>query len=182
MKRTTIIILAFPLALLASACDADEPEETERTASFEASDAKGSERAHGLIAKFDVDGDGAISREEAEGHFLAKKFDKLDTDGDGLLTTDELASMKKHGKHGKRGKHFKHGKRDKDPNAHAEHMLTKLDTDGDGVLSPAEVEGSRMAEKFAVIDTDADGKITVEELAAYKRAKYEQRERALRAG
>jgi Ca2+-binding EF-hand superfamily protein len=186
MKRTTII-LALPFTLLAGACDADEPEpELERSAVVDDSvDARPDGRAHGLLAKLDADGDGAISRAEAEGHFLAKKFDRLDTDGDGTLSADELAAMKKHGRkgmwkgeHGKRGKHGKHGKHGKDPQVFAERMLSKLDADGDGVLSRAEVESSRLAEKFASIDTDGDGKITLEELVAHKRAKHEaKRER-----
>ena len=44
------------------------------------------------FAKADVDGDGALSRPEAEKGMprLAKKFDRIDTDHDGRITRDEL--------------------------------------------------------------------------------------------
>jgi Ca2+-binding EF-hand superfamily protein len=141
-------------------------------------------RAESIMAKLDVDGDGTISRDEAEGHWIAQKFDKLDVDGNGSIGLDELASMK-HGKRGKRGKHGKHGKH-KDPEAHAERKMAKLDADGDGFISLAEAKGTRLEEKFAKIDADGDGKISREELTEHKRAKHERREQPegsdLRAG
>jgi Ca2+-binding EF-hand superfamily protein len=160
MKRPPLAILALPLALLVG-CDTDEPE-TEQAAALEATDDAHSGRAHGFIAKLDVDGDGAISREEAEGHFLAKKFDKLDANGDGLLTADELAAMKKRGGKGK----WKH--RDKDPQARAERIMAKLDADSSGSISRDEAEGHFLAKKFDALDADGDGLLTLDELAAMK--------------
>lgn len=44
--------------------------------------------------------------------------------------------------------------------------MQKLDADGSGTLSADEVEGTRLAEHFAEIDTDGDGELTKEELKA----------------
>lgn len=49
-------------------------------------------KAAGRFRHADTDGDGAISRAEAEQHVprLATKFDRIDSDRDGKLTQDEL--------------------------------------------------------------------------------------------
>jgi len=49
-----------------------------------------------LFRHVDTDGDGAISRAEAEKHAprLAKKFDRIDTDSDGKLTQEELRAYR----------------------------------------------------------------------------------------
>ena len=49
--------------------------------------------------RLDTDGDGRISRQEAQANAprLAERFDQLDTNGDGFLTPDELrAAHKRH--------------------------------------------------------------------------------------
>jgi Ca2+-binding EF-hand superfamily protein len=45
-----------------------------------------------LFRRADADGDGALSRAEAQASFprLARKFGRLDADGDGRLTLDEV--------------------------------------------------------------------------------------------
>lgn len=43
----------------------------------------------GKLRKFDTDGDGRVSRDEAQGR-IRKNFDRLDTNGDGFLERDEL--------------------------------------------------------------------------------------------
>ena len=49
--------------------------------------------------RLDTDGDGRISRQEAQANAprLAERFDKLDTNGDGFLTPDELRAA--HNRH-----------------------------------------------------------------------------------
>ena len=46
--------------------------------------------------------------------------------------------------------------------------LKKLDTDGDGMISLAEARDSRIADKFAELDLDRDGKLSKDELRAMK--------------
>lgn len=154
----THITKAFlSLTLLFVACDKEETEEPseQELAAVEAGH-KG-----GWMAKFDADGDGVISREEAKGHKLEAKFADLDRDGDGKLTREELKAMKGH-----RGKH---GGWHKDPEARAAKLLAKFDADGDGSISREEVgEHPRLADRFADADSDKDGKLSREELKALK--------------
>ena len=63
-------------------------------------------RAEEWFKKVDADGDGTISRAEAEAHAprLAKHFDEVDTDHDGTITPAELKAARKamrerHGQH-----------------------------------------------------------------------------------
>jgi len=46
--------------------------------------------------------------------------------------------------------------------------LKKLDIDGDGMISQAEAKDSRLADKFAELDADKDGKLSKDELHAMK--------------
>jgi Ca2+-binding EF-hand superfamily protein len=59
--------------------------------------AKMKERAEQWFKKVDADGDGTISRQEAEANAprLAKHFDEIDTDHDGTLTREELRAARK---------------------------------------------------------------------------------------
>lgn len=52
---------------------------------------------------------------------------------------------------------------------HGRGGLRKLDTDKDGMISLAEASGHRIADKFAEIDADKDGKLSREELHAMKK-------------
>jgi Ca2+-binding EF-hand superfamily protein len=128
------------------------------------------ERAAHFMAKFDADKDGALSQAELVGHpKLAERFAELDADKDGKLVAAELAAMK--GRGGHHGKDGFHGK--KDPAERAAHMLEKFDADKDGALSAAELaEHPKFAGKFAEVDSDRNGKLSREELTAYKAAHH----------
>ncbi|HEY0134226.1 MAG TPA: EF-hand domain-containing protein [Nannocystis sp.] len=56
--------------------------------------------------------------------------------------------------------------------------LKKLDTDGDGMISQAEARDSRLADKFAELDADKDGKLSKDELHAMKGKGHDPAERA----
>ena len=166
---TRITKAAFlSLSLLFVACD---KEETEEPAEQELAQVEGGHHKGGFMAKFDADGDGAISREEAKGHRFEAKFAELDADGDGKLTREELKAMKGH-----RGKHGG----PKDPEARATKLLARFDADSDGALSRDEVTEGPLAEKFAEADTDSDGKLTREELVAFKQAHHGEKHRGPR--
>jgi Ca2+-binding EF-hand superfamily protein len=126
-------------------------------------------RADHLLAKLDADRDGSISQAEAADSKFAGKFADADADKDGKLTRAELVAMKlEHGGwHGK-GPGDRHHK---DPAEKAAFMIDKFDADKDGSISQAEVEGSRFADKFADADANKDGKVTRDELVAYKTAR-----------
>ncbi len=114
------------------------------------------QKADAWWKKVDTDGDGTISKAEAEANAprLARDFDKVDASHDGKITREELQAAGKQARHA-RGKEW----------------WEKVDTDGDGAVSRAEAEANapRLAKKFDKIDSNSDGKITPEELKAARK-------------
>ena len=103
---------------------------------------------HNPLKRLDTDGDGKISRAEAQAApRLAQNFDAIDTNHDGFLTKEEL-----------------HAYAQQQRQAH----WSRIDTDGDGKISRAEAQANapRLFEHFDQIDTNGDGYITPEELHA----------------
>jgi Ca2+-binding EF-hand superfamily protein len=105
--------------------------------------------------QFDTDHDGRISRQEAAASpTLSASFDQIDTNRDGYLSKQELSAWKK-----------------------AQHAMRKgnmkaLDKDGDGKISREEAAANpKLAKRFDMIDTNHDGFLSAEELAAYKASK-----------
>lgn len=172
MIRINTLLVSF--ALLLGACDAPDADEI-AAANIEANDEAVAQapaangKRGGKLAKLDADKDGAISRTEAKGTRLADKFNTLDRDADGKLTRDELGAMR----HGKRGESHGAGEHRevKDPAARAAKLLEKRDADNNGALSPAELQGSRIADKFVAIDADKNGAVSRDELVAFKTAR-----------
>jgi len=105
----------------------------------------------GFMKHLDKDGDGRVSRDEAQGApRLAQNFDQLDANHDGFLTKDELRAAHK---------------------AQREAHFAKIDTDGDGRISLAEAQANapRLAANFDAVDANHDGFVTKDELrAAFK--------------
>ena len=103
----------------------------------------------------DTNGDGKISREEANASLphLAKMFDAIDANKDGFITTDELRKF--HEKSGRAHKMHDH--------------LKAADKDGDGKISREEANAlPRLAKHFDEIDANKDGFITKEEMRAFR--------------
>lgn len=152
-KRSLIAALILVPAI---ACAADNPA------------AAKSPRATGHFSKADTNADGKLSRAEFDKAMprLAGKFDSMDTDRDGQLTRGEFHAWKKlhrGDKQAKAAERFKHA-----------------DTDGDNAISRVEAEKNapRLAKKFDLIDGNKDGKLTQDELRAYREARRSQKSKA----
>ncbi len=124
------------------------------------------QRFEAEFKKADTDGDGALSKAEAEKAMprLARDFAAIDVNKDGKVTQDEIRTymqtrMAAHhgGKGGEQGK------------PRFDERFKKADTDGDGALSKAEAEKSmpRLARDFDAIDANKDGKVTQDELRSF---------------
>jgi Ca2+-binding EF-hand superfamily protein len=172
MNRFNKILLPIALLFACDPADAVVADEVEAEANVESVAQAPEGTGRGRMAKLDADKDGAISLTEAKGTRLADKFTALDRDSDGKLTREELRAMKgmKGTKGDKRGegRHAGKGGHMKDPAARATKMLERRDADKNGALSLSEVQGSRLADKFAMVDTDKDGSLAREELTAMK--------------
>jgi Ca2+-binding EF-hand superfamily protein len=115
----------------------------------------------------DLDDDGLL--EVAD---LQALFARFDSDGDGTLSANELPAAPEMRMRGFGGPHGH--MRSPDP----DHLLARLDTDGNGSVSRAEWDAfqpphfdaerhaERHAERFAELDTDGDGSLGRDELAA----------------
>lgn len=118
-------------------------------------------RAAGQFSKADTDGNGRLSRAEVERALpqLARSFDRIDRNQDGELSRSEFNAWTK----------AHRGERQ----AKAAERFRHADADGDGAISRAEAEqhAPRLATKFDRIDSDKDGKLTQDELRAYRESK-----------
>ena len=120
------------------------------------------------IVRIDTNHDGAASREEwvAYGNHDAG-FTAIDTDKDGRVTVAELRAFRaKNAKTDAERAALKAENPKFDPGI----TILMADTNRDGAVSEAEwvAYGGHGGAGFAPIDADHDGKITVEELTAYR--------------
>ncbi len=122
------------------------------------------------IVRIDTNHDGAASREEwvAYGNHDAG-FTAIDTDHDGRLTVAELRAF--------RAKVAKtDAERDalkaENPKFDPDITIRMADTNRDGVVSEEEwvAYGNHGGAGFSAVDANHDGKITVEELTAFRKA------------
>ena len=122
---------------------------------------KGRQEFEAKFKAADKDGDGALSKQEAETGKLeriVKHFDAIDANKDAKVTMDELHAARK-----AMHKHHK-GKFDE--------KFKSADKDGDGALSKQEAETAsmkRLVADFDKADANKDGKVTREELQAAMR-------------
>ena len=123
------------------------------------------------FAESDSNRDGRLSLAEfqaARSRKLAEQFSKMDGNRDGALTQDEMREARREHKHMRSArKHQAMAMREK---------ALALDTNSDKALSRAEI-GSKMpklAENFAAIDLNNDGKLTRDEMHAGREAMKKQ--------
>jgi hypothetical protein len=113
---------------------------------------------HGPLAKFDADGNGAVTLAEARAG-AAQMFAGADSDKDGKVTVDEMRAF-----HGREGGHHR-GPHPGGPEGPRPGGPMHLDADGDGAVTLAEAQAG-IERHFAQIDSNRDGSITAEEVQA----------------
>jgi EF-hand domain pair/EF hand len=116
--------------------------------------------------KLDANGDGYVSREEAQGHKgLATRFDAADTDKDARLSSAELKALHD-------SMPPKPGKEPKAPKAGKAPAFNTLDTNADQMLSRDEVaQHPKLAKRFDQVDANKDGQVSADEFATAKAAR-----------
>ena len=126
----------------------------------------------GPMAKFDADGNGAITVAEARAG-AAKMFAGADADKDGRVTREEMRAF-----HGRMGDHHRGphggGHRGGPPKGEGHKGPMHLDSDGDGALTLAETQ-SGIDQHFARIDSNKDGSITEAEMRSAHEAHRDER-------
>lgn len=124
----------------------------------------------GPMAKFDSDGNGAITLAEARAG-AAQMFAGADSNKDGRATQEEMRAF-----HGKMGDHHRRGDRGGHggpPKGEGHRGPMHLDADGDGALTLAETQ-SGIDRHFGEIDSNRDGSISAAELEAAHRAHHKR--------
>jgi hypothetical protein len=132
--RFALVAASFALAALVQGCATQSP-------------------APGGVLHLDVDGDGFVTREEAQvSPRLAAHFDAADTNRDGRLDAAEAKAAREFVRQQAREDLRK--------------RWNAADKDGDGAVSLEEAKASlpRLAERFSDYDVNGDGKITRDEL------------------
>ncbi len=112
-----------------------------------------------LFARADANEDGILTEDELPSP-LWERLSGADTDSSGGITLEELTAFKPEGRpHGRpHDGHVGHG--DRDP-------LRRFDENNDGLLTQDELP-EEVWDRISAADTDGDGTISAEELAAYR--------------
>lgn len=106
---------------------------------------------HGFMAEMDTNKDGKVTADEFKAGSAAR-FAAADTNHDGELDAAELAAMRK-----ARIEHPSHG---------GKRGLARIDKDGNGTISRDEAP-PRLLEHFDEVDTNHDGALDQQEVAAF---------------
>lgn len=122
------------------------------------------------FAKMDADGNGVLNADDRKAK-QKEHFAKIDSNGDGAISEDEF--MARHAMHDENKDGYGKKRFRKRDSADAHHMgggralamLAKADKDGDRSVTRAEFDAA-VAEHFAKVDKDGNGEISAEERRA----------------
>lgn len=138
--------------------------------------AAGGARNEKLAQRFraaDLDGNGVLSREEAERGMpeFASQFELIDANHDGRVSPEEVRAHRKRRRGGaaRAAGTGRAGARGVTPGAKFDALFARADLNGDGALSREEAGRGmpRVAAKFERIDRDGDGLLTLDEMRAW---------------
>ncbi len=118
-------------------------------------------RVERLMARFDTNRDGRITRKEVQSQRKAQ-FGKMDANGNGLVSLEEIKAFAEQNapKDGRQQRRNRRGNR-------LEYRFARIDTNEDGQISLEEFTAKlRLFKKF---DANKDGVITREELSRKQR-------------
>ncbi|MCU0910921.1 MAG: hypothetical protein MUE98_06110 [Rhodobacteraceae bacterium] len=158
--------LAAALAVLLAAGPAVYAQTAGEAAPEGAAPAAPAAPAQRGFAAADADGDGQVTREEAQAVRQAR-IAALDADGDGFVTEAELTG-------------YHTGRAAERVAAMVSRQMQRLDADGDGRISGAEAlagGGGLSDAMFDRADADSDGAISADEMQAMRAEMREGRDR-----
>lgn len=119
---------------------------------YAASQDGGGHRGGKGFERMDLNADGRLSEQEMLSVRL-ERFDRIDANGDGAVTRQEFEA----------GANARRADR-------VDRMWSQLDSDGDGRTLREETE-ARVGERFARMDIDGDGAVTLEEIREMRKAR-----------
>jgi Ca2+-binding EF-hand superfamily protein len=151
------LTLAICTAALAQTGSQSSGQSSGQPAARTATKAEMAERRHAMFAKLDRNGDGKITKDEADQakadmreRKLDRMFARLDANKDGQISRTEAEQvMDRRGE----GAGARMGRHD---------LLARLDKDGDGAITQAEFDAAGDA-RFARLDRNGDGVISPDE-------------------
>lgn len=119
----------------------------------------GGQRAERMFERLDVDGDGRISKAEADER-RAAGFARMDANGDGAVTREEQEAARE--------------ERRENRAERAERRFSNLDADGDDRITRSEFD-AQGDERFAAADANGDGFLSMDEIRDRRMAKRGER-------
>lgn len=152
MKMHVVITAALATVLASGAAGAQQASATPTATAAP-------DRAAGMFARADGDGDGFVSKQEAASMpRLAERFDSLDKDGDGRLSQAEMPAARRGARAQQAGAHR---------GMQGRHGMKAMDANGDGSISREEATAAGMsADRFAQSDANKDGRLDRADLQA----------------
>jgi hypothetical protein len=180
MKKLTIGLSALALAAVGTTAHAQHyGNRSNPDANGDGVITRAEAQAHAgqMFGRMDANHDGKLDqadREARRAEFRAKMFAKLDANNDGSISRSEFMAFEPGGRGDKGGDHRRMGHGDGGPRGM---MMKMADTNNDGAISQAEFTAAAL-KHFDAMDANHDGTVTQEERQAAReqmRGKWHER-------